>query len=134
MQLQNLGLVILSRDVRTASDFYVSAFGFQPLVVLDWFASHQHPSFEGVFLDVLDADHEAAGTRLRGGRTTGTMIALVVADAGAEHDRLAAMGLDVVMGLRDEPWGQRRFQVLAPDEVVVEVIERIEPDPAWSAG
>lgn len=134
MQLQNLGFVILSRDVRAASQFYVDLLGFQPLVVLDWYASHQHPSFEGVFLDVLDADHEAAGGRLRGQETTGTMIALVVADATAERERLAGLGAEVVLDLQDEPWGQRRFQVLAPDDVVVEVVQRIAPDPSWSAG
>ena len=59
---------------------------------------------------------------------------LHIADATAERDRLAGLGVDVVMDLQDEPWGQRRFQVLAPDDVVVEVVQRIDPDPGWSAG
>jgi uncharacterized glyoxalase superfamily protein PhnB len=131
VQIQNLGFVILSGDVRVASSFYAEVLGFEPLVVLDWFASHQHPSHKGVYLDIIATDHDAAGAHLRGQRTTGTMIALIVEDATAEHERLAGLELTMVMGLRDEPWGQRRFQVLGPDEVVVEIIERIDPDPEW---
>ena len=52
-----------------------------------------------------------------------------------EHARvLTDLGAEVVLDLQDEPWGQRRFQVLAPDDVVVEVVQRIAPDPSWSAG
>lgn len=133
VQIQNLGFVILSDDVRAASTFYAEVLGFEALVVLDWFASHQHPSHEGVYLDVIAADHDAAGAHLRGQRTTGTMIALIVEDAAAEHERMVGLGLELVMGLQDEPWGQRRFQLLGPDGVVVEIIERIDPDLEWLA-
>ncbi len=45
----------------------------------------------------------------------GTLLAFLVADVDAEFERLRTAGLDVVIPLVIEPWGQRRFQVAGPD-------------------
>lgn len=37
------------------------------------------------------------------------------------------------MPLVTEPWGQRRFQVLGPDGLRVEVLQSVAPDPQWLA-
>jgi uncharacterized glyoxalase superfamily protein PhnB len=44
----------------------------------------------------------------------------------AEERRLRRAGLEIVLPLVTEPWGQRRFQVAAPDGVVVEVVQMAE--------
>ena len=131
MDLQSIGFVVLSDDVKTAAQFYSETLGFQTLVAMDWYASLQHPKFEGVYLDIIKKGHDAAGDHLRDASTAGTMIALIVPDIQPEYDRIKASGVEMVMDIKDEPWGQRRFQFLAPDGVVVELIQRIEPDADW---
>jgi uncharacterized glyoxalase superfamily protein PhnB len=131
MDLQSMGFVILSENVKQASSFYTEVLGFKQLVAMDWYASHEHTEFEGVYLDIIKTDHEAAGKYLENHTTTGTMIALIVTDANKELSRIQKHGVDIIMKIQDEPWGQRRFQILGPDEVVIEVIERIPPDMEW---
>jgi hypothetical protein len=46
---------------------------------------------------------------------------------------LSTEDVPVVMELVTEPWGQRRFQIAAPDGLLVEVLQRVAPDPAWLA-
>jgi uncharacterized glyoxalase superfamily protein PhnB len=98
---------------------------------MDWYASLQQSKFNDVYLDIIKKGHEAAGDYLKTSTTTGAMIALIVPDAQKEFHRLKEHGVSVIMELQDEPWGQRRFQVLAPDNMVIEFIERIAPNIEW---
>lgn len=133
MNLQSIGFVILSDDVKTAATFYTEVLGFESLVTMDWYASLQQPQFQGVYLDIIKEGHEAAGEHLKDSSTAGTMIALIVEDVQNEFERISALGIQMIMDIKDEPWGQRRFQFLAPDGIVIELIQRIEPDANWIA-
>ena len=61
------------------------------------------------------------------------MLALVVADVDDQHQRLVAGGGTVLKPLVTEPWGQRRVQVAGPEGLVIELVQPVEPDPAWLA-
>ena len=51
----------------------------------------------------------------------------------AELARLHTAGVEVVMPLVTEPWGQRRFQLAGPDGLLIEVLQLVPPDPQWLA-
>ena len=40
-------------------------------------------------------------------------------------------GVELTLGLTDEPWGQRRFGVVDPAGMWADVVEQIEPAPGW---
>ena len=44
-----------------------------------------------------------------------------------EEDRLRAAGVDITMPLREEPWGERLFQITDPNGVVVQFVEWAAP-------
>jgi catechol 2,3-dioxygenase-like lactoylglutathione lyase family enzyme len=46
----------------------------------------------------------------------GMFLTLQVEDAAAEYSRLREAGLECVLELTDEPWGQRRFATIDPAE------------------
>jgi uncharacterized glyoxalase superfamily protein PhnB len=54
-----------------------------------------------------------------------------VADASGEYDRLSAAGATFALDLTDEPWGQKRFALIDPAGVWVDVVEQTEPAPGW---
>jgi hypothetical protein len=47
--------------------------------------------------------------------------------------RLRAAGVRVVLPLRDEPFGQRHVIVADPNDVLVDIVQPIPPDPDWLA-
>jgi uncharacterized glyoxalase superfamily protein PhnB len=59
------------------------------------------------------------------------LLTLQVKDAAAEFERLTAAGLAIEHGLRDEPWGQRRFGLHDPAGIWVDVVQQIDPEPGW---
>ena len=54
----------------------------------------------------------------------GLSLSVEVADVDADHAKAEAVGVEIVYPLTDEPWGVRRFHVLDPIGVVVNVISR----------
>ena len=59
------------------------------------------------------------------------ILSLYVADAAAEHDRLAGAGITIVQPLRDEVFGQRHFIAADPNGLLIDIITPIEPDPEF---
>jgi len=121
----------MSTNPSKDAQFYIRHFGFQPLVELDWYVSLHHPELSALFLDFIDCNHAATAESQRGHPTSGLLLGFVVADVHAEAQRLREIGLPFLKEPTDEVWGQRRFQVAAPGNVVVEILQRISPDPDW---
>lgn len=53
----------------------------------------------------------------------GLILAFDVAGLAGEEARLKAEGVEITMPLREEPWGERLFQVTDPNGVVVQLVE-----------
>ncbi|MGJ7440043.1 VOC family protein [Aquipuribacter sp. MA13-6] len=63
--------------------------------------------------------------RMRGHHADGLLLAFVVPDVDAEHDRLAA-GAPVLTPPETEPWGERYLQVMDPSGVVLQLVTWVE--------
>jgi uncharacterized glyoxalase superfamily protein PhnB len=63
---------------------------------------------------------------LAGHPADGLLVAFVVDDVDAEHDRLVREGVEITTPLETEPWGERYFQVTDPNGVVVQFVEWVQ--------
>lgn len=131
MQFSTFGTFFAAEDPRTAADFYVEHLGFEVTADIGWFAAIKHPDHGNLDLAFVRRGHESVPPQHRDQRPAGVGVAFLCEDVDAEEARLRTAGLDFVLDLRTEPWGQRRFQVAAPDGVVVEILQLVEPDPEW---
>jgi lactoylglutathione lyase len=52
-------------------------------------------------------------------------VCFVVSDVNAEADRLKRMGIRILSGPKDRPWGHRTVHLLDPDGFVVELAQEI---------
>ncbi|MEU9506002.1 VOC family protein [Micromonospora sp. NPDC048170] len=133
MQVKLIGMAVAAESPATSAAWFAEHFGFKVGVDLGWYANTQHPDQANVSLDFVQRDHESWPQATRGKAVVGTLLAFLVADVDAEFERLRAAGLEVVMSLVTEPWGQRRFQVAGPDGLLIEVLQGVAPDPQWLA-
>jgi catechol 2,3-dioxygenase-like lactoylglutathione lyase family enzyme len=133
MRFSKLGTALLTDDVAASTRFYADHFGFAILVDLGWYTSLQHPQHPDFTLDFVQRGHEAMPAGFRAQETGGTLLGFLVEDAGAEEAKLRAAGVAIAEPLRDEPWGQRRFNVWGPEGALIEVLQTIAPDPEWMA-
>ncbi|GAA1752483.1 VOC family protein [Aeromicrobium alkaliterrae] len=115
--------VLMSADVGAAADFYREALGFTTTYDSDWYVSLRLGAFE---LGLVAHDHPTVPEGYRA-LPQGVIVNLEVGDVDAVHARLVELGIDPILPLRDEDFGQRHVIVAAPDGVLLDVITPTEP-------
>ncbi|CRK58974.1 Glyoxalase/Bleomycin resistance protein/dioxygenase domain [Alloactinosynnema sp. L-07] len=133
MRFTKFATAVLVDDVATARDFLVAHVGMKVTVDLGWYVDFGHESDPSFTFDLIQSDHESTPAALRGRSVAGTFLALMVEDAKAEEDRLREAGAEIIAECVDEPWGQRHFFAAVPGGLVLDILQMIEPDPAWLA-
>lgn len=131
-QISSFYPVLASTDVGAAAAFYEGTLGFRPLFTSEWYVHLQHAQHAEVNLAVLDANHATVPAEQRT-PAKGVLINIEVDDVDAEYARLLAAEVEMVLPLRDEPWGQRHFILRGPDGVLVDIIKPIPPSEQFAA-
>ena len=123
--------VIVTEALRECRDFYVTWFEFEVAFEASWFVLLTHRDEGATSIAFMHPDHPSSPPTPGPFRGDGAFLTLQVEDATAESDRLVGAGLQVALPLTDEPWGQRRFGVIDPAGMWVDVVEQIEPKAGW---
>ncbi|GAA0486169.1 VOC family protein [Streptomyces stramineus] len=119
-------------DVDASRNFFTTHLGYRVAIAADGFASltRDDAAVDVVLLrrgtEVLPADQ-------RDQHASGLILALTVTDLAAQEERLRREGAPVTMPLREEPWGERLFQVTDPNGIVVQLVEWGTPAGAEEA-
>ena len=115
-------------DVAASRDFLTTHFGYR--------VAHAAAGFVALNRDDAAADIvllrrgiEVLPEDQRDRHAAGMIVAFTVTEIEAEQDRLRTAGADITMPLREEPWGERLFQVTDPNGIVLQLVEwRSEPE------
>lgn len=120
-------------DVDASRDFLCTHLGYQVAMAQDGFASLTR---EGAAVDIvlLRKGTDVLPAEQRDQEAGGLILALTVTDLAAEEARLRAAGAPITMPLREEPWGERLFQMTDPNGVVVQLVEWAVPDHGTDEG
>ena len=132
MKLTQFYPVLMVKNVKEVTGFYMAHFGFQPMFESDWYVHLQSAEDEAVNLAILDASHETIPEACRGATVEGMLLNFEVADVDAKHAELSASGLPMLLPLRDEPFGQRHFITRDPAGVMIDVITPIAPSAEFA--
>lgn len=124
--------VIMTGDVAGTAAFYQTHFGFAPQFESDWYVHLQSAENDQVNLAVLHGDHDTIPASGRG-RAGGLLLNFEVQDVDAVYARLQAAGLPMLLGLRDEAFGQRHFITRDPNGVLIDIITPIAPSAEFAA-
>lgn len=130
MRISASAVSVNVEDVAASSAFLATHFGFTEVMAADGFASLARED-AGMNVIFLRRGIGVLPDYLREQHVGGVIIAFVVADLEAELERLRSAGVEIAMPLREEPWGERAFQVLDPNGVVIQLTDWVErPEPA----
>ena len=113
-------------DVAASSDFFTAHFGYRQVMAADGFASLTRED-AAVDLVLLQRGTEVLPPEQRDQRAAGLIVAFTVTAIAEHEERLRRAGAPITMPLREEPWGERLFQVTDPNGVVVQLVEWTAP-------
>ncbi|WP_433412785.1 VOC family protein [Microtetraspora malaysiensis] len=116
-------------DVTASQAFFTTHLGYTVQAAADGFVSLTRT-------DAMDIVLLARGTQVlppeqRDQHATGLILALTLATGIQDQEkRLRDAGVEITMPLREEPWGERLFQVTDPNGVIIQFVEWATPDNA----
>jgi catechol 2,3-dioxygenase-like lactoylglutathione lyase family enzyme len=109
-------------DVAASTAFFTAHLGFTVQMSADGFAALHRPD-AGMNVVLLRRGIAVLPAAYRDDRAAGVIVAFVVADLEGELRRLQSEGVAISLPLREEPWGERLFQVTDPSGLVVQLVE-----------
>ncbi|MEV4003983.1 VOC family protein [Actinomadura sp. NPDC049753] len=109
-------------DVTASQEFFIAHLGYTLQQAADGFASLSRP--DAVDLVLLARGIQVLPPEQRDQHASGVILAFTLADGLQEQEkRLRDAGVEITMPLRQEPWGERLFQVTDPNGVIVQFVE-----------
>ena len=131
MKLVDAYPVVVTDRLQQCRDFYRAWFGFEVAFEASWFVLLTNSAERPQSVAFMTPDHPSSPPSPPAYDGAGTFLTLQVGDARAEYERVVSAGLVCALPLTDEPWGQRRFGVIDPAGMWVDVVEQIDPQPGW---
>ncbi|MFJ2867049.1 VOC family protein [Kitasatospora sp. NPDC087314] len=125
MQITASAVSLTVEDVTASAAFLQRHFGYTEEMSADGFVSLKHPG-AGVGVVYLRRGIEVLPESHRDRIADGVILAFVVEDVAGEERRLRGEGVEATLPLREEPWGEKLFQVTDPNGVVIELVEWVK--------
>jgi len=131
VKLEDAYPIVVTDKLAECRDFYTRRLGFNIGFEASWFVYLLSAGDQPRAIAFMAADHPSRppGPETFSGK--GMFLTLQVADVTAEFKRLSGTGVPIAYALRDEPWGQRRFGLVDPNGMWVDVVQQIEPQPGF---
>ena len=132
MTYQDVYPVYITKDLRACKEFYTKWFNFQVAFESSFFVlliAEGEKSFSIGFLNEVHPSSPPTSPAMTA--QAGVFLTLQVADANADFIRLQQAGLKMNYGIKDEPWGQRRFGVIDPNGMYIDIVQQIEPQEGF---
>lgn len=132
MIYQDVYPVFVTKDLKASKDFYSKWFDMQVVFEASFFLLMVTPgekSFSVGFLSEVHPSSPPSNPAMNA--QAGVFLTLQVGDARADFERLKSAGLNISYALKDEPWGQRKFGVIDPNGMYVDIVQQIEPEKGF---
>jgi catechol 2,3-dioxygenase-like lactoylglutathione lyase family enzyme len=131
MQLEDAYPIVVTDKVAECRDFYTRRLGFEIAFEASWFVYLRSGGDRRHGVAFMAPDHPSQPPGPEPFSGQGMFLTLQVTDAAVEFERLSRAGATIAYPLRDEPWGQRRFALLDPAGVWLDVVQHIAPRPGF---
>ncbi|MFI9837899.1 VOC family protein [Nonomuraea sp. NPDC051941] len=116
-------------DIAASQAFFTTHLGYSVQAAADGFVSLTRT--DAVDIVLLARGIQVLPPEQRDQHAAGLILALTLATGLQDQEkRLRDAGVEITMPLREEPWGERLFQVTDPNGVIIQFVEWATPDNA----
>lgn len=131
MNIEDIYPVFITKDLKQCREFYTRWFDMEVIFEAEFFLllTSSNKKYNIGFLSETHPSSPPSAPAMN--TKAGVFLTLQVTDAKADYDRLKNAGLTISYALRDEPWGQRRFGIVDPNGMYIDVVQQIEPEKGF---
>ena len=125
MRVKRSAVCVNVDDVEASASFLARHLGFEREMSADGFASMTRTDagfnivLPRVGLETLKPEY------LKERKADGVLVVFEVEDIDSEFERLRSEGVEILTPLETEEWGERYFQVIDPNGLIVQLVEWI---------
>ncbi|WP_309051584.1 VOC family protein [Streptomyces sp.] len=128
MNVTTSTLSLTVADVVASREFFRTHLGYEVAMAAEGFASLTRGAADpAADIVLLRTGTEVLPPEQRHRRAEGVILAFTVSGLDAEERRLREAGAPITLPLREEPWGERLFQMTDPNGIVVQLVEWVAP-------
>jgi predicted enzyme related to lactoylglutathione lyase len=128
MKIKDTYSVFVTKKLIETKDFYVKWFGFSVYFKSSYFILLQAHGDKSYYFGFLDENHPSSPPTIPAmNNNAGVFLTLEVDDAKAEFAKLQSAGISIYYPLTNEAWGQKRFGVIDPNGMYIDIVEQTEP-------
>ena len=106
---------LLTQDMAASRRFYEELLGFNLVMDLGWIVTYASPSNPTAQINISPGDG-LKGEQMR------PYLSIEVEDVDAVHAAAVARGYEIVHPLTEESWGVRRFCVVEPGGLILNIL------------
>ena len=110
----------ITENLPETRDFFVEKLGFTPVFESEWFALLKLENNQIGLMKPEQAGQAPVFRKAYSGN--GAWITFDMPDVDLVYERARAAGLDIIVDIRDEPWGERHFSVVAPGGLALDFV------------
>ncbi|WP_282776868.1 VOC family protein [Nocardia sp. CC201C] len=110
-------------DPRASARFLIDHFGFAEEMSAEGFVSLSRPDAGFNIIYLRTGLSTFKPERIAGSASQGLLVAFVVDDIDAEYERVRGEGVEIVTPIETEEWGERYFQALDPNGIVIQLVQ-----------
>lgn len=130
MRLVDSYPVFITEKLAECRAFY-TRLGFAVVFEASWFLYLSSGSERPFSLAFMKPEHPSSPPSPGKFAGDGTFLTWQVEDVRSEYESVRKLGVPIEYQLRDEPWGQRRFALIDPAGLWLDIVEQIEPVPGF---
>lgn len=131
-KIDHIYTVFITARLKETVEFYEQYFGLSKVFESTFFVLIQTTGEQKFSLAFMDETHPTAPPSPERFNGTGAFLTLEVSNAKNLFDEMKTRGHAITYDLKDEDWGQRRFGILDPNGLWIDVVEQVAPkDGYW---
>lgn len=133
MKIKDSYPVIVTNQLAITKNYYLTWLGFESYFESTWFILMQSQGEKPFFIALMDETHPTSPPSMPAVNSNcGVFLTLEVEDAKTSYEQLSNAGLDIYYPLKDEIWGQKRFGLIDPNGMYIDIVEQTVPqDGFW---
>ncbi|QLY32169.1 VOC family protein [Nocardia huaxiensis] len=123
MKITASALSLNVADPAASAKFLIDHFGFAEQMSADGFVSlaREDAGFNVIYLRTGLPTFKPE--RIAGPAGQGLLVVFVVEDIDTEYERVQQEGAPIVTPIETEPWGERYFQTVDPNGVIIQLVQ-----------